>query len=1005
MEEKISGNTIKQNGVVKFNSPSEVLKSWEGSFSIQSEGSNTIGLRKPQIGAFHAIISHWTFTNQIATVVLPTGTGKTETMLSVFVSERLEKLLIIVPSKVLREQIGEKFVQLGLLRKLGLLKDQALNPIVGIIKKGFSTKKELIDLIQKCNVVVATASIMTRILQEYEDVLKNSFTHIFFDEAHHTEASSWSKLRTTFSNKFIVQFTATPFRNDNKRIDGKPIYSYPLKKAQEEGYFKPIKFEKIYEYSPKNKDRKLAEKGIEILRTDKKKFHHILMARVKTKRRADEVFEIYNEYSSEFRVEKIYSNLTSKESKAIQQRIKNLEVDIIVCVDMLGEGFDLPNLKIAVLHDIKQSLPITLQFIGRFTRTSKDEVLGNATVVANLADTNVNEELELLYARDPDWNVVLPLLSDGKTQKEIELYEYLEGFNAIDDFPISVQSIKPAISTVIFKNYTEGWFPLNYKNGIPNPELYETIKHVYNQEKRILVIITIQKTVVDWTDSDGIYNLVWDYYIIYWNSGQNLLFINSSEKGSLHTYLAKSIIGDKAELITGDNGGKIFRVLSGINRFKLQNVGLSEMIGRFIRFVMRVGTDIEPALSQNQINKAKKSIIFGNGYENGEDVSIGCSYKGRIWSRRRNDIPTLIKWFDKVGAKVLNETINGDEILKGALVAKSLSKRPEEMPYFIDWSEEVYKQSEIRYLFEVDGKKYELYTIDLILINPSEMGSIRFAIVNNEKIIIELELVFYKDANLNSSYKFKKVNPSQKALVWIGTKPLDVEEYFYVETPQIWFVSGNCLEGNNFYELKNIISGYEAKDIEVHDWTGVDINVESQGHSPKKINSIQYKLIETLKKEDYDVIFDDDSPGEVADIITIKCNQDKIYVQMFHIKFAIHGKVNKQVKNLYEVCGQAQKSVNWVFKRGKELLEHCLRRESLRVDKHLPTRFEVGNKDILTDILEVANNKVALEFEVIIVQPSISKKKVTQDQLTLLGVTETYLTEKAALKLRVIGSA
>ncbi|WP_235819678.1 hypothetical protein [Caldifermentibacillus hisashii] len=38
---------------------------------------------------------------------------------------------------------------------------------------------------------------------------------------------------------------------------------------------------------------------------------------------------------------------------------------------MFGEGIDIPNLKIAAIHDKYKSLPITLQFIGRFARTKK----------------------------------------------------------------------------------------------------------------------------------------------------------------------------------------------------------------------------------------------------------------------------------------------------------------------------------------------------------------------------------------------------------------------------------------------------------------------------------------------------------------------------------------------------------------------------------------------------------------------------------------------------------
>jgi superfamily II DNA or RNA helicase len=65
---------------------------------------------------------------------------------------------------------------------------------------------------------------------------------------------------------------------------------------------------------------------------------------------------------------------------------------------MLGEGFDLPNLKIAAIHNIRKSLPITVQLAGRFTRTKFDESLGNASIIVNLKDTDVRKELEKFYA-------------------------------------------------------------------------------------------------------------------------------------------------------------------------------------------------------------------------------------------------------------------------------------------------------------------------------------------------------------------------------------------------------------------------------------------------------------------------------------------------------------------------------------------------------------------------------------------------------------------------------
>lgn len=49
-------------------------------------------------------------------------------------------------------------------------------------------------------------------------------------------------------------------------------------------------------------------------------------------------------------------------------------------------------------------------------------------------------------------------------------------------------------------------------------------------------------------------------------------------------------------------------------------------------------------------------------------------------------------------------------------------------------------------------------------------------------------------------------------------------------------------------------------------------------------------------------------------------------------------------------------------------------------------------------------DRVPLEFEIYIVQPGLSKSNNTEQQLTLLGVTETYLMERALIKLKVIGS-
>lgn len=1008
LSEKISNNLIKQFAPDKqksFNRPASIVESWKNRVVLKRENisDNEMGLRSPQIGGVFSILSHWTHSNSLATVVMPTGTGKTETMLSLLVVNQMPQVLVIVPTVPLRTQLAKKFNELGLLEKIGVLKGSFKYPVVGTIQSTFKSKSEAQKFFKKCNVIVATASILSRMTSLIMNELELSCSHIFIDEAHHSEAKTWHKFRERFIDKKIVQFTATPFRNDKKKIEGKIVYSFPLSKAQEEGYFKQINFVPIYEYAVGQRDISLAKKAIEILREDKKIYPHILLARVQTKARAEEVYKIYSQ-EKDLRVVQVHSGLSAKERREALAIIEKREVDVIVCVDMLGEGFDLPQLKIAAFHDIRKSLPITLQFVGRFTRTQYDLKLGNAAVVVNLADIDVNDELDELYSRDPNWNELLPALSENRTQEEIDLYNFMHGFTGTQEFPVSIQSMKPALSTVIFQNHTSGWFPSNYQKALGDIDSYELVRHSLNSDEKVLVIIIAKRVASDWVDNAEVTDLRWSYFIVFWESEKNLLFIHSSDNSSVHKELAQSIIGENAEIINGENGGKVFRVLSGIKMFKLQNLGLTEVLGKLVRFVMRVGSDIEPALSRQQLNQTKKAMIFGSGYELGNEVSIGCSYKGRIWSRRKNDIRTFTKWCKRLGDKVTDKNIDANEVLKDCLVAKAINERPTHYPFYVDWGKDIYLSSEIRFTFLTTSKSYELYNLDLVLVSPSESDDLLIGLEFQGELITTLKLELFEKNEGYNDFKFVRT-AGQEVRVKYGTKIKSLEKYFYEDTPAIWFANGDFLEGNNYIELKSIGQAFKAQNISPMQWTGVDISSESQGVDPKKKNSIQYYFIQELLKSDYDIIYDDDGSGEIADVLTIRHSPKLITVELYHLKYAKGGRIGRDIGNLYEVCGQAQKSVNWKFKKSKELLEHLLRRETKKYLGKECSRLSLGSITDLTHIIDLVHNRVPMEFEIYIVQPGLSKSNVSAEQLTLLGVTETYLKERALIDLNVIGSA
>ena len=79
---------------------------------------------------------------------------------------------------------------------------------------------------------------------------------LFVDEAHHVAAPSWRQMRDLFAERPVVQFTATPYREDGKRLGGRIIYEFPLREAQAEGYFAEIDYTSVSTRRPGPRDRR-----------------------------------------------------------------------------------------------------------------------------------------------------------------------------------------------------------------------------------------------------------------------------------------------------------------------------------------------------------------------------------------------------------------------------------------------------------------------------------------------------------------------------------------------------------------------------------------------------------------------------------------------------------------------------------------------------------------------------------------------------------------------------
>jgi superfamily II DNA or RNA helicase len=976
---------------------SAVRESWAGKLALREDTPDGLpGLRPPQIGAVYGVLSHWKVGTSPATVVMPTGTGKTDTMVTLLAAERPECLLVVVPNSALREQIAGKFIEFGILRRFALLPDSAEFPIVGTLLHKLRNREEVETYFGACNVIVTTMNIAGQAEDSVQEAMIAAATHLFVDEAHHLTAATWDAFRSRFaaSGKPVVQFTATPFRTDRHHIDGRIVFSYPLRKAQEEGYFKPITLRVVEEWRPQAEDEKIAKAAIDQLTSDLNEgYRHVVMARVESIERAEAIYDMYKVLAPQHNPVLIHSKLSAGEQSEVIRQLRAGVVRIVVTVGMLGEGFDLPELKIAALHEPHKSLAITLQFTGRFTRARTD--LGEATVIANIADPKVGEALRELYAEDADWNVLLSERSAEATGKHARRVDFLENFTPrVGALPL--QNIFPKMSTVVYRTNCTVWNPDTIVDYIGTDQLYA--EPSINHRVHLAMFVTREQYKMDWGAIDEIRDVIHHLFLVHWDRERSLLFIHSSDKSSVHEGLAKAVAGLDVRIVFGDEP---FKALHGFHQLMLLNIGLSDTVSGAIRFSMYAGPDAGSGLATSQQRNKINTNLFGRGFENGERASIGCSRKGRIWSHQKaEDIPAWMDWCGELGRKLLDPSIQVPQVLEAVVRPTLVTDRPHMIPVAIEWPEEFYTRPETATYVVVGGQRVAFYEVGLELISHDLHGPIRFRVftdsrsANYEMRFVQGDVQFVPQGLIGAE-------------VEMGQRRKTLADWFAEDPPLVRFIDNSILLKNHFFRL-SAQAAYQQSKIQAWDWTGTDITAESQWSSTsvtKRMDSVQAHVIRVLAAQQdpaFEIVFDDDGAGEAADVVAIAVKDDQLLIYLYHCKFAKAATTAARVEEFYAVCGQAQRSIHWHL-QVEELLDHLLRRDANRSSGPRGTRFEVGDPNTVRALKRRVRLRGA-KIHIAVVQPGLTRSGVTHDVLELLGATELHLSETYRIPFTVIAS-
>ncbi len=916
-------------------------------------------------------------------------------MLAVTVESRGKRVLVIVPTDALRKQTADKFREYGLLRKLGIV-DDVKNPVIGVLT-GKPTATQF-DVIRTCNVVITTMASISRGSDHEQEAFAALFSEVFFDEAHHAQATTWNKFAGFCRHARTLLFTATPFREDGKALDGKIIYNYPLQLAQENEFFKPIQFLQVFEPDSSLADLRIAEKAVEKLRADLANgLDHMLLARANTIGQAQSLFQdIYNAEFPDLNPVLVHSQTRGREQ--VLHNIRSGQHRIVICVDMFGEGFDLPQLKVAALHSVHKSLGITLQFIGRFARAAEN--VGEASFVANTAEDGVPEALESLYQEDADWNNLLSDLSYDAIDPQARLSELAENLQPLDEanseLEISTLTMKPKLSTEVFR--VPDFDHSGYRTAFRPAQIIH--QPIFSQQDQMLVFIVNQQDKVDWTDSRDIATDTWDLFVVFYDEEHSLLFINSSRK-HFASKLARSLSADPQPVRDED----VFRAFSNLRRLTLHSVGLTGL-SRNVRYQMFAGLDVRDAIDPVLQQDKMKSNVMGVGYEAGQRVSIGCSRKGKIWSLQTDSLAGWREWCRSLGVKLSNENVEPNDFLKYTLIPDLLKNGvlPDQQAMMIDWPDQLFESASFKITVMHGDDKYSFHECQLDLVEWAAAGN---AFIFKLKAGRDLECVFKLTLIAEDAAQglFYSITPVEGPGISIEAfnKVESAVEFFTANPPLVRLADGSQLSGEILLKPREELAEVFDRDlISQLAWGDTLLNQESRWSGGElRPRSIQQRFIERLEQGPSAFIIDDDDAGESADIVAIEDTEDTITVTLWHCKFSSGAAPGNRVKDLYEVCGQAQKSTKWTWNFAT-LVAHLTVREA----KHRggrPSRFIRGSLDRLI-VLRKASRRKYVVFRVGIVQPGLSKAGIGNEHLAILGATSLFLRTLTNHPLMVISS-
>ena len=153
-----------------------------------------------------------------------------------------------------------------------------------------------------------------------------------------------------------------------------------------------------------------------------------------------------------------------------------------------------------------------------------------------------------------------------------------------------------------------------------------------------------------------------------------------------------------------------------------------------------------------------------------------------------------------------------------------------------------------------------------------------------------------------------------------------------------------------------------------------------------------------MKNVNYKYIIYDHGSGEIADFISVQETDNQMIVRLYHVKKKTGVGYNNNTNDVYEVAGQAVKSISWLTTKGIFSNKIFSRRSS--------GHCKMIKGDFDEFIKKLRDPMYRLTAFIDIVQPSLSKTVPMQDKIQeVLASASSYISRAGKVKgLEIIGS-